>query len=803
MKFNDLIQSILQLATTTSGKNYNTLPNIVVSRLISRNDTHPGLIGSIKSSFISITPSDKLDDFLLGFFDLLNKQELSKNYGIVEETSTYRKIPILLDVGASSGGVVTKTIFDILEFFNGTENNIKIINNDAVNKITNEFKEVQYKSSYIGTEEGAAYYRKLIAKLGQEVPDNLLLFMLDLPNVISSGDLSGKNAVEILEDVISHINKYKVSEYVDTNFINTITELVDSGKVVDADDFYRTNNWLEFINGKRNTARAYDAIILKAFRPIVETIRTVVTESYTFRDTLQYLRLLMDDEFVNILDTYEQTPGGKTFLQELERVGKGSIPSGKYKSVKDFGIDLINNLRKGGKMYTTLNFDEWVKNPNFVSKLDNQVNALFHTFQDLTNQIHATVIRQLNKSQEVTTSIQAILNSKYSEIFVTSNQVKTRPATAIREFFKEPFNTMQTQWSDANGAVQDLGLFDVNTLEFLEEASKLEDKHSNVINFFEPNVMGQEDVLTKLLNIARNQNVPVDNGFDIFSFAPPAGDIFHAGPSIRFLEELEKITSLEEVDVWNWETGNWNRLTGRIQDDVWTIASQLIGDINNAPALLIKEATEKGIELPNRLIIKVEKPKNTISQALFNINNQVAVPNQVNIGENLSDIAKNIDPEKAAEVIELIKNPKIGSAIASTALDFAKKAGKFVGGSTITALAPGDVAIELGLKRLLPKLGLAAISTPALAAYTAYELGLLAIDVGRGLGVAAANSGFGKPPSEVDMSNFGKDFWQGFTENSVSDKYSIGYKLTKGIHNSLFENVYGRIAQDLYAGTDS
>ena len=46
------------------------------------------------------------------------------------------------------------------------------------------------------------------------------------------------------------------------------------------------------------------------------------------------------------------------------------------------------------------------------------------------------------------------------------------------------------------------------------------------------------------------------------------------------------------------------------------------------------------------------------------------------------------------------------------------------------ALAPGDVAIETAIRKLLPRLGLAAISGPALALYTAYELGLLAADAG-------------------------------------------------------------------------
>ena len=104
---------------------------------------------------------------------------------------------------------------------------------------------------------------------------------------------------------------------------------------------------------------------------------------------------------------------------------------------------------------------------------------------------------------------------------------------------------------------------------------------------------------------------------------------------------------------------------------------------------------------------------------MLGLNNKVAVPNQVKAGDRIAEVVKNMDADKLEDVVNILKTPKIGSAISSTAIDYAKKAGKYGGGAAFTALAPGDVAIELGLKKLLPKLGLAAISGPALALYTA------------------------------------------------------------------------------------
>tara|TARA_Y100000004_G_scaffold165386_1_gene196220 strand:+ start:226 stop:2853 length:2628 start_codon:yes stop_codon:yes gene_type:complete len=155
------------------------------------------------------------------------------------------------------------------------------------------------------------------------------------------------------------------------------------------------------------------------------------------------------------------------------------------------------------------------------------------------------------------------------------------------------------------------------------------------------------------------------------------------------------------------------------------------------------------------------------------------------IAETPQDIAEYVDKSKLPEVEKVLSNPKIGPAIASTAVDFAKKAGKFAFGGVMAGFAPGDIAIETAIRKLLPRLGLVAISGPALAAYTAYELGLLAADAG---------AAFAKKEQ-------GEKFWDNFGE--ISDKYSIGYKLTKEIHNTLFEDVYGKMNQNVYAGADS
>jgi len=205
-------------------------------------------------------------------------------------------------------------------------------------------------------------------------------------------------------------------------------------------------------------------------------------------------------------------------------------------------------------------------------------------------------------------------------------------------------------------------------------------------------------------------------------------------------------------------------------------------------------------QLPRTLFIEVTSKTDNLQDVRNFVNNipqEAATKPKLNklIAETPEDIADLVDKDKLRIAEDIIQNTEVGKHIASTSLDFAKKAGKFTFSGTMKALAPGDYIIEAGLRKTLPKLGLAAISGTALAAYTAYELALMAADIGKGLA-------FAKQQDNGD--SFLKNFWEGFSsEDSYSDKYSIGYKLTKEIHNTLFDEVYGKMNQNVYAGANS
>ena len=188
------------------------------------------------------------------------------------------------------------------------------------------------------------------------------------------------------------------------------------------------------------------------------------------------------------------------------------------------------------------------------------------------------------------------------------------------------------------------------------------------------------------------------------------------------------------------------------------------------------------------------------------------------IGPNTTKELKGlIDPELAAKAARVLQSSKeVGEAIVSSAQALAKNALK-VGGKTLGVLDPGDVVISKSIPKLFASLGVTTLSSGALTVYAIYEGALLLADAVSGLQEANKKAGIGANRSEdftgysftggqtidgrdvayqqADFSSYGKDFWQGFTEDSVSDKYSLSYKLSKEIHNSLFGSVYGTIAE--------
>lgn len=149
-----------------------------------------------------------------------------------------------------------------------------------------------------------------------------------------------------------------------------------------------------------------------------------------------------------------------------------------------------------------------------------------------------------------------------------------------------------------------------------------------------------------------------------------------------------------------------------------------------------------------------------------------------------------IDPELAAKAAKVLESSKeIGEQIVNSAQKFAKDAIR-VTGKAAGALDPGDVAVRTAVPRLLASLGIGSISAPALTLYAIYEGALLLADAVDGIEEAVTNM-----DDNESIKDFGKDFWNGFTEDSFSEKYSISYKLTEPIHNRLFGNVYDTMAE--------
>ena len=143
--------------------------------------------------------------------------------------------------------------------------------------------------------------------------------------------------------------------------------------------------------------------------------------------------------------------------------------------------------------------------------------------------------------------------------------------------------------------------------------------------------------------------------------------------------------------------------------------------------------------------------------------------------------------EKAAKILE--SSQEIGEQIVSSAKKLTNDAIR-ISGKAAGALDPGDVVLSRAIPKLLTGLGVGSLSSGALTLYAIYEGALILADVVDGLEEAVTNM-----DDNESIKDFGKDFWQGFTDDSLSEKYSLSYKLTEPIHNRLFGNVYDTMAE--------
>lgn len=820
MTYSEYIKSLYDTLAKAIGPKAYTIPEVLLGQLISKNQVHPSAVNTLAQTIQMVADEAQYEELLMNYFKLLKTQVDNLDFGIKEADVYTEVIPLLNNGGThnlnrgSNVGIGNKFL-RLLNFLEG-EYGLRIIKEGTLDGYIEKFNTIPQQASEINQSKGLVR-RRLLAEIGEQLPENLLMFMIDMANSLYRASMvTGMDDLSSLNELLKSIEKYDVLQYIDNKFLDDLTDIVTSGNKGDAINFWYEGSFNEVLAGSEGIANIDQSIISSISEPIVHLSRVLVSESVTFRNSNQILSLLLDDEFTNIIDMNGAASPETTFIAYLKDQGV------KQNSTKEFVEDIVKRLRVGAEMYTTGNYEKFLENPKWVNELNNDLKTIWSVFEKYYDVVNNGMMQTDPPSSGFSPAGDVLYNSKYKTIFQSEYEgasYNPGPFDGIANYF----NDVPSKGSAYNAtyATKRLGLFNNDITDFMDSFNKLPQGSDNFVNFIDEATANAVPEIQNAAKILKNKNLPADNAFDVFSFKPPANEVFHLGPSIRLLEALEDITDLNNIELWDWDEGSFKQLSGNVTDDAWLIANQIIGDTKQWEIMEGGKIPDN-VVINDRVVIKLKKPKNEISEKIFNINKNVAVPTEVNIGERVDDIVKNMDPEKVKEVIDFIKKPGIGKGIATAAINFAKKAGKFTGGTAMTALAPGDIAIEQGIKRLLPRLGVAAISAPALAAYTTYELALAAIDVGKGLALANERAGVGQayggysftggktiegkdvgPYKKADFSSYGKDFWEGFTEDSISDKYSIGYKLTKEIHNQLFNDVYDTINQDLNTGNNS
>ena len=567
----------------------------------------------------------------------------------------------------------------------------------------------------------------------------------------------------------------------------------------------------KYYNKGADAADIFTLSVNDTLRIPIELTRNFVVESLNNRQILQLHSALQDPDtgpyVQNLLDDVQFEP---TISGEQGRI----INKMNYGSFSDT-VDLVSDNAWYGIKNTTNRYVSIFRNNiiNFINgdvtgayipddnakTLNNIVKGIDEALGDLTATIQdiATGTEFGNITQYDIKDLEAALDNplgkNLTDIMEPGSTLSAQadyhtwlhnPSATIKRYGDTGF-TLSDNALKATGAVSP---------EFIEQTLEIRKLTPGLI----PEVQQTLQEMTTMLKPT------IDNAFSVFEIQPPRNDIFHIRPLKDFLNYTNANNNVD-VKFYNFNTSKF--------EDMGILGIVKSGVNNTPPDTLIIEVTPKKLDMIEDVIDFVnELPEEAGTKPKIN----------KLIGEIPEDIAEYVDKSKLPEVENVLKDPKIGKAISETSLDFARKAGKFGFGGAMKALAPGDFIIETGIRKLLPKLGIASISVGALAAYTAYELALLAADATKGLADANKAAGVGQNEyggfsfaggksiegqdvdyKKTDFSSYGKDFWKGFTEDNVSDKYSIGYKLTKEVHNTLFEDVYGRIAQDLYAGTDS
>ncbi|BAQ85107.1 dihydroxyacetone kinase subunit M-like protein [uncultured Mediterranean phage uvMED] len=326
-----------------------------------------------------------------------------------------------------------------------------------------------------------------------------------------------------------------------------------------------------------------------------------------------------------------------------------------------------------------------------------------------------------------------------------------------------------------------------------------------------------------------NENFPDEIGFEMGRVLPE-NPIYNAvsnplDPTIG-ITEIDTPTNVVD-DVKTLDIENYKPITIEVLDEAGLHArpaGELVSAFSkqNIPITILQDGNLKEVQMIG--LLQQQKLKGET------LNIYIPKDANINLDEvggvkvvptNVVDDINNKAINQAGEVIDIADDTTtdlskvVGKGGYKRFEQLAKKAPEFVGnlfnttkklvGKTFGAaqvLDPGDVAITQGLTKILPRLGLASISLPALAAYTAYELAILVVDVGQAYNKAIENQGGqrdfipsfmggktieGEEPEDIDYDwkQIGKDTWEEM--GAISDTWSLSWKISEPIIDSVFK----------------
>lgn len=594
-----------------------------------------------------------------------------------------------------------------------------------------------------------------------KLSDDEIKVVIDIGEISENIDIPKADKAKL---ILQSILNSPAANSFDKNFINLLEE---QGSV---------NQFLELTSKYLSTPKGIpshliDYAVIDSINVPIEQTRMFVSESVTNRQILQLHAALKD-------------PKAGAFIKEMLDNGrwepidvnlKRDLPYSSFSDYVDFyadnafyGIENATNryvelLRENVYKYVNGNWTGFYT-PDEIAIEFNKLHQGFNlAFENLLD-----VIINGSIDDDLAEYFNNDLGAKLFYMVKNETGSDYDKANAMHQFFQSPTeDVIKMGVFERTLTDEAVKLTGIVSPEFVDEMLEIRKAQPDLI----PELV---KTLEQIMELAKPDNI--DNSYKIFELKPPPGDIFHLRPLknlIRYVIDNKDV----DVKFYDFNTGQFEEM------GITGVAKT--GLQNQLPKTLFIEVTSKTDNLQD------------VRNFVNNIPQEAATKPKLNklIAETPEDIADLVDKDKLRIAEDIIQNTEVGKHIASTSLDFAKKAGKFTFSGTMKALAPGDYIIEAGLRKTLPKLGLAAISGTALAAYTAYELALMAADIGKGLA-------FAKQQDNED--SFLKNFWEGFSsEDSYSDKYSIGYKLTKEIHNTLFDEVYGKMNQNVYAGANS